>query len=646
VTKNRLAIHTPSKLTSQRKLDAYPDRFDIRDWGYQPTLTALPDALVNCSRVSVILDQGREGACTGFALSAVINYLLGQRGLKRMVSPRMLFEMARCYDEWPGEKYDGSSARGAIKGWTRHGVCERSLWTDDMAGRGHLDAKIGKAALENPAGAYYRIKPQIVRDVHAALAEVGIVYCTIMVHDGWSEPGPTTVPVNMGKNNRSLPVISRIGRAESGHAIALVGYTRDGFIVQNSWGTAWGRGGFALLPYEDFLLHATDAWVTQLGVPLSVDLWAPQQAADTTSGRYRASREIPLAEVRPFIIDVGNNGELSQTGDYWTSERDLERLFQEAIPDEAKKRGWNKKRVMLYLHGGLNSEDAAATRVVAFRDKCLANEIYPLHIMWETGALETIGDTISDLFTNADERSGRSWLEGMDKAKDFALELTVSSIGTRLWSEMKENAWRASDHRLGKGAIQLMKKYALDSLALVSEAERQNWELHVVAHSAGSILFAHAVEALSSLGVLFKTVQFFAPAVRIDEFETTVLPSIKSGRCPKVTMYVLSKKQELDDTVGPYGKSLLWLVSNAFEDERGTPILGVQQYIQSEKRKKLRKAAFNEIIESVGEGVKNARCSSETHGGFDNDPATINEVLSRILGKKPKYPFNERDLDY
>lgn len=645
MAKNRpAASRRTSQLISRRTLDAFPDRIDLRDWPYQPTLFGLPDTLINCSKVPLILDQGNEGACTGFALSAVINYLLGQRGIKRVVSPRMLYEMARCYDEWPGEKYEGSSARGAMKGWARHGVCEQRLWKDSMHGRGHLDEGIGKAALGNPAGAYYRIKHKEVRDVHAALAEVGIVYCTIMVHDGWDEPGPTTAPVNIGKKGHRLPVISRKARAEAGHAVALVGYTRDGFIVQNSWGMAWGSGGFALLPYEDFVLHVTDVWVAQIGVPLSMDLWAPQQAADTTSGRYRATREIPLAEVRPFIVDVGNNGELSQSGNYWTSERDLERLFKETIPQEAEKRGWTKKRVMLYLHGGLNSESDAAKRAVAFRDKCLANEIYPLHIMWETGPLETIGDMIGDQFRQADERAGGGLLEGLRNAKDFALELTASPLAGPLWSEMKENAWRASDHRLGKGAIQLMKKYALESLGQVTEADHQMWELHVVAHSAGSILFAHAVEALCSLGIPFKTLQFFAPAIRIDEFVTYALPSIKSGDCPKATMYILNEQQELDDTVGPYGKSLLWLVSNAFEDKRGTPLLGMKQFIRSEPN--LKKSAFDEIIESAGKGATSAECMSETHGGFDNDAATMNAVLSRILGKKPKPPFESRDLDY
>lgn len=646
--KNRNSDAQTSQLFSLDALDAYPDRIDLRDWPYQPSLSELPDILINCDKVPVILNQGQEGACTGFALSAVINYLLNKRGIKRVVSPRMLYEMARCYDEWPGENYEGSSARGAMKGWARHGVCEQELWQDSMKGRGFLDARISEAALANPAGAYYRIKHKEVRDVHAALAEVGIVYCTIMVHDGWCNPGPKeTMPLKVGEEKMSFPIISRSGAAKSGHAIALVGYTRDGFVVQNSWGTDWGCRGFALLPYEDFLLHVTDAWVAQLGVPISVDLWtaSQEQNANITRGRYRAGRKIPLAEVRPFIVDVGNNGELSQTGDYWTSEQDLQRLFIETIPNEARRRGWKKKRVMLYIHGGLNTENDAAKRVIAFRDKCLANEIYPLHIMWETGPLETIGDMIDDLFTDADERAGGGFLDGMWEAKDFTLELTASPFGGRMWAEMKENAWRASNHRRGKGAIQLMKKYAESSLGKVTEAERQMWELHVVAHSAGSIMFTAAVQTLCSLGIPFKTLQFFAPAVRIDEFKEYVIPHITAGNCPKATMYILTEQQELDDTVGPYGKSLLWLVSNSFEDKRKTPLLGMMKYI--EEHGNFIKPAFNEVIKSVGKGgAADAPCKSETHGGFDNDAATINSVLWRILGGAPKLKFQQKDLDY
>jgi hypothetical protein len=185
------------------------------------------------------------------------------------------------------------------------------------------------------------VKHKDVRDVHAALNEVGIVYCTLMVHAGWDEPGPVTVVAGAGKNKRTLPVIARKGRADSGHAVALVGYTRQGFIVQNSWGKGWGAKGFALLPYEDYLLHVTDVWVAQLGVPLAIDLWIKPGGSDSTSGRFRGSKQIPLADIRPFVVDVGNNGELSQNGDYWTTEEDLQRLFTDLIPKAKDPSGQN-----------------------------------------------------------------------------------------------------------------------------------------------------------------------------------------------------------------------------------------------------------------------------------------------------------------
>lgn len=39
---------------------------------------------------------------------------------------------------------------------------------------------------------------------------------------------------------------------EGGHAIAIIGYTEEGFIIRNSWGTSYGDSGYSILPYEDF----------------------------------------------------------------------------------------------------------------------------------------------------------------------------------------------------------------------------------------------------------------------------------------------------------------------------------------------------------------------------------------------------------
>jgi hypothetical protein len=639
-----------------RKLDAVPDRVDARDFVYHARLSALPDQLVNCAAVPEILDQGNEGACTGFALAAVINFLLRARGLgDRRVSPRMLYEMARRYDEWPGEDYDGSSARGGMKGWVRHGVCTRPTWPDDAHGAGSFTQDIAREAQTTPGGAFYRVLHRDIRDMHAALAEVGILYVTLMVHDGWGEPGPLRRTIQYADafgNQRSLdlPVIQRRGRADSGHAVAIVGYTTEGFIIQNSWGEGWGQGGFALLPYEDYMLHATDVWVAQLGVPVTIELWR-QGATDTTEGLQRATPAIPLSDIRPYVVDVGNNGELSATGEYWTTEEDLRRLFTEDIPRTTS--GWSRKRVLLYLHGGLNEERAVARRIVSFRDVLLANEIYPLHIMWETGFVETLNHLIQDYFTDVDERAGdwlRQFREGLLEARDRTLELTVASKGTELWREMKENARLASAHPDGRGGMQLLLRYAQEAIAQLDDATRQAWELHVVGHSAGCIYAAHALPHVCSLGVNFKTVQLMAPAIRVDEFKRHFLPPIRDGVCPLPTLYMLSDVGERDDQVGPYGKSLLYLVSNAFEGRRETPLLGMETYFLRDPELRhlyfLGDDGLPSLVVAGVEGGPGALSRSNTHGGFDNDPDTLNSVVFRILGQDPRRPFTTRDLQY
>lgn len=135
-TKKKTAS-TKKFTASERKLNARPDTLDFRDLMYVPTLvevgTSLP--LDNYRKANVpILDQGREGACTGFGLATVAHYLLRTRKIihdKNSISPWMFYTMARRYDEWAGETYEGSSCRGAMKGWNKHGVCSANLWRHD-----------------------------------------------------------------------------------------------------------------------------------------------------------------------------------------------------------------------------------------------------------------------------------------------------------------------------------------------------------------------------------------------------------------------------------------------------------------------------------------------------------------------------------
>ena len=207
------------------KFDARPDRLDFRDLAYASPLRSLapcwPDDnqlrawLPPCIKARLVLDQGREGACTGFGLAAVVNQLFWVRHLGAEaaapfdpVSPRMLYELARRYDEWQGDGYEGSSCRGALKGWHKHGVCADALWR--YRGKDG-DVRLLRPAegwdvdaVSRPLGVYYRVNRKSVVDMQSAIEQIGAVYVSARIHDGWDRvPEVAKAPRSHGE----LPLI-------------------------------------------------------------------------------------------------------------------------------------------------------------------------------------------------------------------------------------------------------------------------------------------------------------------------------------------------------------------------------------------------------------------------------------------------------
>ena len=41
-------------------------------------------------------------------------------------------------------------------------------------------------------------------------------------------------------------------RLQGYHAIAIVGYDKEGFVIRNSWGTSFGDKGYTKIPYNEF----------------------------------------------------------------------------------------------------------------------------------------------------------------------------------------------------------------------------------------------------------------------------------------------------------------------------------------------------------------------------------------------------------
>ena len=303
--------------------------------------------------------------------------------------------------------------------------------------------------------------------------------------------------------------------------------------------TDWGFHGFGHVTYDDWLANATDAWVARLGAP--VVLADPLTTASAIRGTARSSQSYVFSDLRPHIISLGNDGQPRTDGTYGTSAGDIETIFDTDFPaitaDWKKKFG--KRRLLLYAHGGLVSEDSAIQMVADDRDALLAAGIYPVSVLWQTDYQDILKDILEDALR-------RRRPEGLlDATKDFMLDrlddalepLARVASGLLEWSQMKRNATAATASSTGGGRIAAARIAAL-------MASDPTIDLHLVAHSAGSIFLGPLAQLLTAQGTIagglldgstgfgrtIASCTLWAPACTIDFFRQMYLAAITAGR--------------------------------------------------------------------------------------------------------------------
>lgn len=627
-----------------RRAPVRPDSVDLRDWLYRPSIAVSPRAWMLPNDPRAVKDQKQSNACTGFALATVIETLLarGDRPAEQ-ISGYMLYSMARRYDEWSDndDTDTGSSLRGALKGWTRHGASLARLWTKQTmpAATNDPDTDWWLDAVKRPLGTYYRIAPKEIRDIHIALAEAGVVYASAMVHDGWSalsNGAPTEPPTQIAQLRKIAPA-----RGQAGHAFAIVGYSDAGFVVQNSWGPSWGHGGFAILTYDDWLQNAMDCWVVQLGVVTSEH---EKVAENATLQPKIAGQAVALAtdptladhQIGPFVVDMENNGELSQRGRFRTNPDDLVQLLDFHLRkacEEWKLGTDDTVDVAVYAHGGLVDEDAAAETARTWIPLLRSNGIFPIFLMWETGAFKTLTNLLED-FADAQDKASQDTAGGwwdrfkgaIEDWKDERIESFARWPGGKLWDEMKKNADALSGTQRA-GVVQLFK------LFLQRQKTLPKVRLHLIGHSAGAIVHCHLGQRAVKQGLTIGTLSLLAPASTIDLFDTCLGDLVAKNPIRTLIANLTDAAERADPTCAPYGHSLLYLLARSLEGGQDVPILGMERYLVPA----IVTHAWGERIGRLASpgGViapGAAATKSTTHGGMDDDAAVQDAVIRHIKG--------------
>jgi hypothetical protein len=383
----------------------------------------------------------------------------------------------------------------------------------------------------------------------------------------------------------------------------------------------------------------------------------PHPCCAPSSGRW--------AGIRPFIVNL-TDGQFSQTGRMQSCRHDVDAIFDVHLPaflDEAARvSGDRPVPLVIWAHGGVVSETKGLTIAENQVQWWRANGVYPLHFVWETGFLETArqvfgrrarhrlsSDPALRAALQADPSTGR-------EPVDAALPATSTRSGwparpvlevpeyngpyaARPWAALKQSAAAASAPDGGA-------RYVAERLAQFCQEHRTpsgepGVSLHAVGHSAGAIFHADFLPMARQQQVPgFSSLQLLAPAVRVDDFRSAIL-SLVDQDIRRVTVFTMNSTAEDADTCFRfYRHSLLSLISRRFEPEENAPILGLERSIRSDPDLL---AAFglnghrgvaDIVFSPTPKGAPpDCRSLAISHGGFDDDPATMNSVARRILGR-------------
>lgn len=234
------------------------------------TLPICVDLRSFCSPVE---DQGNEGSCTAHALAGGIEYLQNIELSKKMTGPSasLVFPSGQFervsrafiyYNERDMEgdpsQDDGASLSTGVQVTEQSGVCRELLWpyAPNTAFTRPPQTAYDEAAQHKVVSAYQL--SDLLGMKHSLASGYPFVF-GIQCYD--------SLMSSEVAQSGEVPVPGSFENYLGGHALLCVGYNDadQRFLFRNSWGSSWGQGGYAWIPYA-YMMNSN----------LAEDLWSLQ----------------------------------------------------------------------------------------------------------------------------------------------------------------------------------------------------------------------------------------------------------------------------------------------------------------------------------------------------------------------------------
>jgi C1A family cysteine protease len=240
----------------KRIFNCDPSRNTQNDWQYEhavaaraPKAGAIPTSKDLRASWWKIGDQGATGSCVGWASadSMLRWHFVKTSRLKKEQSLSVRFQWMASKETdtlvtWATTFIDdsGTNLKSALDIARKYGAVEESVLPFN-GGLSPLSEEVfyGKAAALKISSYYNLIRGNKLTNFRNWIANNGPIMVRLDCDRTWDRVGRDGV---LEKYIAST--------ANGGHAVALVGYTKDYFIVRNSWGTSWGDKGYAYASNE------------------------------------------------------------------------------------------------------------------------------------------------------------------------------------------------------------------------------------------------------------------------------------------------------------------------------------------------------------------------------------------------------------
>lgn len=178
----------------------------------------LPDSFSYENVMPPVRDQGQTSMCVCYTLTSILDYL--HNSLEGVSKKFNNYSLETLYNQRINKNVDGMQIKTALK-YLRH------------------------VGLSGQKIANYAMCKNILSAKQAIVMN-----------------GPLAIGLPVYSNDTSFWKYG--DKLYGGHAVTLVGYNRDGFILRNSWGYDYGRSGHSILPYSDFANLCFECWTITL----------------------------------------------------------------------------------------------------------------------------------------------------------------------------------------------------------------------------------------------------------------------------------------------------------------------------------------------------------------------------------------------